>query len=1033
MKYIALIFSLLASQIGLGQQTILYRDGEKDFAALVKEYDQGLFGRCIQTASGFIDKYHEPAFESLIARARLYKLKASVRMEKPGVLDEVLAFAEKYSPSPLAEEALLMVGEFAYEEGRYEEAIETFRKIDVRHLDAEARNLLNFKLGYCLFVTRNFQEAVSILQNVKEVRDKFYFPANYYYGMGQYFLGNYTEAIQSFERVGTSSYFKDYIPYYITQIHFSTKNFNEVIGYGNHALTSQTVQNKPEIHQLVGQAYFESGKYEEAIPHLTEVENQPGKLRTDDFYQLGMAYYYTQRYNEAIEPLLQIRNESGIKAQYANYYLAQCYLKTGDKASARNAFLLATKNNSIPELTNESLFHYGRLAAENGEDFDAVRSLNAIPESSSFYNDAATTILDILVRTQDYQLAIQELDSMGTLSPALRKAYQKVCLYRSEQFLQDGNIEQADLTLDKSLLYKEDIDTEIRAYFWKGEIAFRKGLYTQSIVQYEKYFALHPKSRSLPPSQSIAAAKYNQGYNELRRLNYSVAQTLFEESIALIEKNYADQSNLLTKQILPDAVLRAGDCAYKRNQYDKAISFFDKSVNKSYPGIDYARFQKAMIRGLQGKTNEKIKQLESLAKDLPESLWADDALFQTGVTYQEEEQYAKAKENFDRLLEVYGRKSTLRVPTLLQLGLLHYNQGKYEQAIVYYKKVFEYQPDAEASREAINAIQEIYVTELQQPDAYFKFAESIPGFAISVSEKDSIQFKAAENLYHSGDYAKAESALSSYITVYPKSPFSTRAKYLRAESRSLLKQYAKALEGYSEVIESGTGPYYATSLFKAALIAHKDQHDSNKAYEYYQTYIPIAENPEKQLEAQAGALECAFKLGIAKEVYPLADKVINNPRSTPTMVAAAQYYTGMLAFQQQDLDKALPAFNSVIRLQSGDQAAEARYYVANIYAQRKESVLATKMAEEAAKANVGYPVWVAKSLLLLADLKYEANELLDARAILEAILENFSEDNEITSAAEVRLLKVKGEEERQSRVKPDTTDVLEMQTIPKQD
>src|SRR5690606_17335196 len=147
--------------------------------------------------------------------------------------------------------------------------------------------------------------------------------------------------------------------------------------------------------------------------------------------------------------------------------------------------------------------------------------------------------------------------------------------------------------------------------------------------------------------------------------------------------------------------------------------------------------------------------------------------------------------------------------------------------------------------------------------------------------KDSIQFRAAENLYHQGEYARAESALTSYLTIYPKSSFSTYAKYLRAESRSLLKNYTAALDGYAEVVESGAGPYYVPSLFKAAVIAHRDQKSYTVALDYYQSYLNLPENPDKELEAQIGALDCAYQLGLAKEVFELANEITSNPRATP--------------------------------------------------------------------------------------------------------------------------------------------------------
>ena len=95
--------------------------------------------------------------------------------------------------------------------------------------------------------------------------------------------------------------------------------------------------------------------------------------------------------------------------------------------------------------------------------------------------------------------------------------------------------------------------------------------------------------------------------------------------------------------------------------------------------------------------------------------------------------------------------------------------------------------------------------------------------------------------------------------------------------------------------------------------------------------------------------------------------------------------------------------------------------------------LAEKLAEEAARANAGYPAWVARALMLLSDLRFAANDLLNARAILEAIVENFTADETIRTEAEKKLALVKAEEDRQSRIKPEGGDTLELQPNPKKD
>jgi len=1031
---IILIAAQFMAAVLAGQQTVLYRDAETDFFNLVKEYEQGLYGRCIRSADKYKAVYKEPAFEQFVIEADLYKLKAGLSIGNPNIINQVFAFAESFKSDAVSEKAILLIGEDAYDRKQYEEAAKYLSMVDGSVLQPEERSALNFKLGYVLFVRKEFDRAATLFDSGREVRDKYYYPANYYYGMTQYFAANYQEAVRSFERVAPSSFYKDYIPYYITQIYFSTKDYPKVIGYGNQAINNPTVLNKTEIRQLIGQAYFETGDYAAAIPHLEYVEKQSPKLRTDDFYQLGMAYYQTSKYAEAIPVLTQIRNEAGMKAHYANYYLGQCYLKTGDKISARNSLMKASQMNDVPKLGMEATLHYGRLSAEAGDDVEAIKVLQTIPASSNEYSDAQSTMAGILTNTSDYNLAIGQLEEMKSLSPALKDAYQKVCLYRAEQLIQEGKTTDATTLLDKSLKQPVDKAIEARAYFWKGELAYQSGNIHESIKWYSQYYIAATNAIGLPPYQSIEIARYNQGYNYLKNANYSEAQKSFEESVqGLTAALTSESQSTLASQVLADAILRAGDCAFKRNQYDKANVYYEQSIKTSYPGSDYAEYQRAIIKGLQKQPAEKIRLLEALVKEHPESLWADDALFQAANTYQEEGQTAKAIQSFEQLVKQYKKNSPLLLPSLLRLGLVSYNSEQFETSLKYYKSVFDYNPDPETSKEAIAAIQEIYVNELDKPDAFFAFAESIPGYSISGSERDSILYNAAENFYAQAQYDKAVESFQKYITEYPKGLYVLKAKYLRAESLSILKRYTDALVGYETVIDQGQSVYYASSLYKAALIAYNQEKDMSRAYKHYAAFIPLADSEEKDYEARLGALRCAFKLKQTEDIYSISTSVIKHPRATDDIRALAYYYTGMTAYTENSFDKALSSFNAVVRINSAELAAESRYYIALIYEQKGEHEVAAKLAEEAARANVGYPFWVAKPLILLSDIQFNAGDLMNARAVMEAITENFTGDKIIMKEATEKLEKIKKEEENQSRIKPPSGDTLELQQNPKKD
>ena len=81
-------------------------------------------------------------------------------------------------------------------------------------------------------------------------------------------------------------------------------------------------------------------------------------------------------------------------------------------------------------------------------------------------------------------------------------------------------------------------------------------------------------------------------------------------------------------------------------------------------------------------------------------------------------------------------KSNLVNPALLKLGLISYNQGNTSAAINYYKQVFANNPENEEAKDALAALEEIYVKDLGKPGEYFAFLETIPGYKVDNLKRD---------------------------------------------------------------------------------------------------------------------------------------------------------------------------------------------------------------------------------------------------------------------------------------------------------
>ena len=96
--------------------------------------------------------------------------------------------------------ALNKKGNELYKEKRYESALETYRKAQVRDPD---RSEIRYNLGTTLYQLDQFQEAETQLQDAltHAQNDKTRARGWYNYGNAQYRLGQFDEAIQAYRHV----------------------------------------------------------------------------------------------------------------------------------------------------------------------------------------------------------------------------------------------------------------------------------------------------------------------------------------------------------------------------------------------------------------------------------------------------------------------------------------------------------------------------------------------------------------------------------------------------------------------------------------------------------------------------------------------------------------------------------------------------------------------------------------------------------------------------------------------------------------
>lgn len=1020
-SFVALILMMFTVQFSFGQYSYKDQDEFKKYRQAVELYQKNNFAQVIPLIDEFLsenNKIYRSEFRNIKVHAELLKAQSSLYNEDPDGEELLVTFIDKYQPDPQANEALYNLADYYFRGRKYDLAIKYYNRIGSGTLTAEQTGEVAFKLGYSHFVKKEFEEAMAAFETGRNARGEYYHDLNYYYGMAAYYEGDYATAIRSWQVAQENKTYERLIPYYLTQIYFANQDYQKLISYALPYASQSGVQNQKEINQLVGQSYFELGDYAAAQPYLEEYEANSGTMRAEDFYQLGYVQYKNGDFEKAIPNFQELSNENTSMGQTAMYYLAESYLQSGDRASARNAFYNVVQFQENMPLRENALFNYAKLSAELDFDVDAINAFSKFLPTSQYYSEAQDLMREVLVNTTNYRKSIEILEQIEDLSPGLQEAYQTVTLRQANLDLRENRLDEALVQFNNSLKYTPSSAMQAESYFWIGEILNRKSNFPESEAALNKYLALAKSSTPSNPAVNPVFANYIQGYNYIRGGEHRLAIQSLQRAIDLGESmSTAGQSQPASLgEIIGDSYIRIGDNYFQLAQYNEAANWYQRAANQKVAGFDYALYQNSQIQGLRGNGAQQVAMLDRLLREVPDSRYADMALFDKADALTQDNQMAAAREPLRILIQKYKGKSDLINRALFKLGLIEYNLGNSAQALEYYGQILKNNPTSQESSNALASIEEIYITDRGDPDGYFRVLESVPGMKVGERQKDSLQYSVAGNYFNNGDYEKAVEAFGQYLDRYPNGFYTLDALYNRGESNVLLKRFNAALTDYENVIQKGNSSYYKEAVKKAAIIAYNDQQNFEKALQYYTLYEEIANGGQEQFEAQINALNSAFEIQNQQAILTFAEKVRDNALSNAAQKSLAHFTLAKSKIQSDQAPEALSDLEFVVANSNNQQTAEARYLIAKILYDQNNLEEATVKVKEAYTQNGAYPQWVAKSLLLNARILIKQNDPFNAKAAVEAVIDNFAGDPEIMTEANALLQEINDLDSKNSRI-----------------
>jgi TolA-binding protein len=998
-KYGVWVGLCLSCLIVRSQKTTAYIDKELLYKQGIDLFDKKQF---VAAQKSFIDYINlKTSVPLLKVDAEYYAAASSIELFHKDGEWRMREFITNHPESNKINGAWFYLGKSSFRKKKYEETIKNFEKVDIYTLPKEDLAELYFKRGYSYIETKNAEKAKADLYEIKDVDNKYIYPALYYYSHLSYLDKKYEIALEGFNKLIGNETFGSVVPYYITQIYFVQGKWDKVVKSGPDLLNdSNQVQKKSEINRMIGESYYNLKDYSNALDYLKKTELGTS-LNREGNYAIGYCYYKLNDCNNAITYLEKVTEGTDDSlSQNSHYHLADCYMKTNNKSKAKNSFYSAYTLNFDKKITEDALYSFAKLSYEL--DFspfnETVRAFSKyIKEypTSPRKDEAYKYLINVYSTTKNYDRAIKSMESLDSQDPILKGTYEKLVFFRAVEYFNNNDLNNAETQFKKAMGINADkLYTSLSSY-WLGEISYQRKDYGTAIETW-KNFLLQPSNVNL---NEFEKTHYNLAYAYFQRKekgDYAAANIEFRKYIM---NKSGDDLNKTS-----DANVRAADCYFMNRDFHQAADYYETAIALNKVDVDYSYYQKALCNGLLKNHKEKINDLKYLEAHYPKSNYLSAAIFEMAETYLKDMNNGDdAIVYYQKVLDNYPKSSFVN-PALAGLGLIYYNKKEDDKAFNYFNQIVQKDPKSDDAREVLPMIKKTFEAK-GKIDEMEKYFASI-GNPLSVNQIETALYETAKEAYY--DKTNCDEAMpkfESYIAKFPDGKYITEAQFCFAECAYSKSLFEKALLAYQYVISKSRSMYTETSLNKASYLLFKDK-KYDEALPLYQQMQDIAETPANKLTAKVGAMRCAFYLNQFELALNESNKVLATEKLNPQQTSEAKYIKAKSLFETQRYDDALTEFKTISKSSKNTTGAEAYYYIGKIYFNKQDY----KESEKTINNLISFPYtnddWNTKGMILIADCYLAKNELEDAKIILQTILDG-KPKQEYIDEVNSRLEKIK--------------------------
>ena len=967
----------------------LYEDGRQLFL-------RQDFAAARQTLSKYMAENPQTVF---MAEADYMLVCTAYELKEPDCIEKLNAYLEKYPESRYTNRVLSLIASAYFYEGKYAEALATFKGCDLEALPDAERDDCVMRMGNACMQTGNLDEAAVWFRTLKAVSPKYREEAIYQLGYIDYTEKRYGSALDAFVSLQSDPNYAEIVPYYIGDIYLIQQAYDKAQNIAVQYLKQYPQhKNASEMQRIYGQACFGKGDYAAAVQPLEKYRMAVDFPQRKALYQLGMSYYYTGVYSKAAQVLGESASTKDAMSQNAYLHMGLAYLQLKTRNQARMAFEQASTMTYDKYIQEQALYNYALCIHETSYSPFAEsvtvfeRFLNDFP-NSRYVEKVNDYLVEVYMNTRSYDAALKSIAKISQPGPRILEAKQKILFRLGVQAFANAAFENAIDYFSQSLrLGSFNVQTKADAYYWRGESKYRLEQYQQATADFRQYLEFAP-NKNVP---EYALALYNLGYTAFKQKQYSTALTWFTRC--------TDKGSVNQPAVQADAYNRMGDCCFYARRFEDARQLYARASETDPAQADYALYQEAFVKGLQRNYSGKIETLNQLLSKYANSQYVDDALYEQGRAFVQMEDNVNAINRYKLLVERYPESPMARVAAN-EIGLLYYQNDKYPEAIAAYKQVISRYPGSEEARMAQRDLKSIYI-DLNKVDDYMAFASSIPGGAnFDVNERDSLTYVAAERVYMKGNIAEAQTSFTRYLQSFPEGAFSLNANYYLGLIHYNKKEYNEAMAYLEKVMAYPNNKYSSDAMLMCAVMSYS-QKQYDKALEIYKQLIVKVTSPEERRQAETGALRSAYMAVNHEEVIWAASALLADAKVSPEVENEARYYRAKSYMETGKQEAALQDWIALSADTRNVYGAEAKYRVAQTYFDMGETQKSEKVILEYIEVSTPHAYWLARGFVLLSDVYVKLGRKLDAKQYLLSLQQNYHADDDIAEMIETRLAKL---------------------------